>query len=94
MSDILGVVWKCLLFVPCPKLKIDRKSHEVRVYLGYKLLLFIFRGRQLSMGPQEDYIETVFTCEGDFDDPHLQDRLEDFQSSLKDLLLTGIQCCA
>lgn len=41
------------------------------------------------MGPQEDYIETVFTCEGDFDDPHLQDRLDDFQSSLKDLLLTG-----
>lgn len=40
------------------------------------------------MGPQEDYIETVFTCEGDFDDPHLQDRLDDFQSSLKDLLLT------
>ena len=41
------------------------------------------------MGPQEDYIETVFTCEGDFHDPHLQDRLDDFQSSLKDLLLTG-----
>ena len=50
---------------------------------------FDFRRGQFSMGPQEDYIETVFTCEGDFDDPHLQDRLDDFQSSLKDLLLTG-----
>ncbi|XP_052775698.1 nuclear receptor coactivator 6-like isoform X2 [Mya arenaria] len=40
------------------------------------------------MGPQEDYIETVFTCEGDFHDPHLKDRLEDFKRSLKDLLLT------
>ncbi|XP_053394264.1 uncharacterized protein LOC123524965 isoform X2 [Mercenaria mercenaria] len=40
------------------------------------------------MGPQEDYIETVFTCEGDYHDPHLKDRLEDFQKSLKDLLLT------
>ncbi|KAL5022470.1 hypothetical protein ScPMuIL_001625 [Solemya velum] len=40
------------------------------------------------MGPQEDYIETVFTCEGDYNDPHLQDRLEDFQRGLKDLLLT------
>ncbi|XP_052274535.1 uncharacterized protein LOC127874327 isoform X2 [Dreissena polymorpha] len=40
------------------------------------------------MGPQEDYIETVFTCEGDYHDPHLQDRLEDFQRSLKDLLRT------
>ena len=48
-----------------------------------------FRRGHYSMGPQEDYIETVFTCEGDFDDPHLQDRLDDFQSSLKDLLLTG-----
>jgi hypothetical protein len=42
------------------------------------------------MGPQEDYIETVFTCEGDYHDPHLKDRLEDFQKSLKDLLLTGL----
>ncbi|KAK3591255.1 hypothetical protein CHS0354_010622 [Potamilus streckersoni] len=40
------------------------------------------------MGPQEDYIETVFTCEGNFDDPHLQARLDDFRASLKDLLLT------
>ncbi|KAH3849766.1 hypothetical protein DPMN_092170 [Dreissena polymorpha] len=47
------------------------------------------RRLQCKMGPQEDYIETVFTCEGDYHDPHLQDRLEDFQRSLKDLLRTG-----
>ncbi|CAG2251845.1 unnamed protein product [Mytilus edulis] len=40
------------------------------------------------MGPQEDYIETVFTCEGDINDPNLQSRLEDFQSQLKELLST------
>lgn len=42
------------------------------------------------MGPQEDFVETVFTCEGDINDPDLKKRLEDFRSSLKDLLSTGI----
>jgi hypothetical protein len=41
------------------------------------------------MGPQEDFVETVFTCEGDINDPDLKNRLEDFRSSLKDLLSTG-----
>ncbi|OWF34931.1 uncharacterized protein LOC110443570 [Mizuhopecten yessoensis] len=40
------------------------------------------------MGPQEDYIETVFTCEGDINDPNLQSRLEDFRKGLRDLLST------
>ncbi|XP_046329267.2 nuclear receptor coactivator 6-like isoform X1 [Haliotis rufescens] len=44
----------------------------------------------LEMGPQEDYIETVLTCEGDFDDPQLHSRLEKFRRSLKDLLLTDM----
>ncbi|XP_076440766.1 uncharacterized protein LOC143280106 [Babylonia areolata] len=39
------------------------------------------------MGPQEDYIETVVTCEGDFHDPQLQDRLQHFQQRLESLLL-------
>nr|KAG5697412.1 hypothetical protein BaRGS_008838 [Batillaria attramentaria] len=39
------------------------------------------------MGPQEDYIETVVTCEGDFHDPQLPRRLECFRQQLKDLLL-------
>ncbi|KAK7100210.1 streptococcal hemagglutinin-like [Littorina saxatilis] len=39
------------------------------------------------MGPQEDYIETVVTCEGDFHDPQLQDRLQRFQRRLESLLL-------
>lgn len=40
------------------------------------------------MGPQEDYIETVFTCEGDINDPNLQSRLEDIRKGLRDLLST------
>lgn len=39
------------------------------------------------MGPQEDYIETVVTCEGDFHDPQLQERLQRFQQRLERLLL-------
>ncbi|KAL8622447.1 hypothetical protein ACOMHN_034112 [Nucella lapillus] len=39
------------------------------------------------MGPQEDYIETVVTCEGDFHDPQLKDRLRHFQQRLENLLL-------
>lgn len=39
------------------------------------------------MGPQEDYIETVVTCEGDFHDPQLQDRLRRFQQRLENLLI-------
>lgn len=42
------------------------------------------------MGPQEDYIEAVVTCEGDFHDPHLQDRLRRFQQRLESLLLQGV----
>ncbi|XP_062593739.1 uncharacterized protein LOC134255243 isoform X2 [Saccostrea cucullata] len=40
------------------------------------------------MGPQEDFVETVFTCEGDINDPDLKNRLEDFRSTLRDLLST------
>ncbi|XP_076462296.1 uncharacterized protein LOC143294734 [Babylonia areolata] len=39
------------------------------------------------MGPQEDYIETVVTCEGNYDDPGLQDRLRIFTEKLENLLL-------
>lgn len=45
----------------------------------------------VTMGPQEDFVETVFTCEGDINDPDLKNRLEDFRSTLKDLLSTGKQ---
>ncbi len=41
------------------------------------------------MGPQEDYIETVVTCEGDFYDPEFHDRLQDFSNRLQDLIATG-----
>ena len=41
------------------------------------------------MGPQEDYIEAVVTCEGDYHDPCLQDRLRSFQERLESLLLDG-----
>lgn len=46
-----------------------------------------------AMGPQEDYIETVVTCEGDFHDPQLPHRLEFFRRQLKDLLLAGMFSC-
>ncbi|XP_041357047.1 uncharacterized protein LOC121374149 [Gigantopelta aegis] len=42
------------------------------------------------MGPQEDYIETVVTCEGDYHDPELHSRIETFRKELKDLLLTDM----
>ncbi|XP_050402981.2 uncharacterized protein LOC126819159 isoform X1 [Patella vulgata] len=42
----------------------------------------------IAMGPQEDYIETVVTCEGDFHDPELHSRLEQFRLNLKELLST------
>lgn len=41
------------------------------------------------MGPQEDYIETVFTCKGDFNDPNLHLQLEEFYEGLCSLLLPG-----
>ena len=41
------------------------------------------------MGPQEqDYIETVLTCEGDYYDPEFHTQLEDFSSRLQDLITT------
>ncbi|XP_013399320.1 mucin-12 isoform X1 [Lingula anatina] len=39
------------------------------------------------MGPQETYIETVFTCEGDFNDPNLPVRLKSLERKLTKLLL-------
>jgi hypothetical protein len=58
---------------------------------GYNYALYYrwFHAITLRMGPQEDYIETVFTCEGDINDPNLHSRLEDFQSRLRELLSTG-----
>ncbi|XP_064605082.1 mucin-2-like [Liolophura sinensis] len=41
----------------------------------------------MKMGPQEDYIETVFTCKGDFNDPNLHLQLEEFYEGLRSLLL-------
>ena len=86
MSDLGPLRPSCLFFsIFCVWVRF-RNTQILSVILN----ILYFRRVQFSMGPQEDYIETVFTCEGDFDDPHLQDRLDDFQSSLKDLLLTGM----
>ncbi|RUS88557.1 hypothetical protein EGW08_003657 [Elysia chlorotica] len=40
------------------------------------------------MGKEEDVVEAVLTCEGDFHDPELQNQIERFRHKLKDLLLT------
>lgn len=42
-----------------------------------------------AMGQEEDVVEAVLTCEGDFHDPELNSRIERFRHRLKDLLLTG-----
>ena len=42
------------------------------------------------MGPQEDYIETVVTCEGDFYDPEFHAQLLDLKQRLQDLIVTGL----
>ena len=42
-----------------------------------------------TMGPQEDYIEMVLTCEGDFYDPNFHVHLEDFSNRLQDLITGG-----
>ena len=44
----------------------------------------------LTMGPQEDYIETVVTCEGDFYDPEFHAQLLDLKQRLQDLIVTGL----
>ncbi|KAH9496839.1 hypothetical protein Btru_010406 [Bulinus truncatus] len=41
-----------------------------------------------AMGQEEDVVEAVLTCEGDFHDPELFSRIEKFRLGLKDLLLT------
>ena len=41
------------------------------------------------MGPlEEDYIETVLTCEGDFYDPEFHTQLQDFSNRLQNLITT------
>ena len=45
-----------------------------------------------TMGPQEDYIEMVLTCEGDFYDPNFHVHLEDFSNRLQDLIAGGNYC--
>ena len=42
------------------------------------------------MGSEEDYIEAVLTCEGDFYDPEFHTQLEDFSRQLKQLLAEGM----
>ena len=42
-----------------------------------------------AMVLEDDVVEAVLTCEGDFHDPELLDRIERFRHRLKDLLLTG-----
>ncbi|CAG5121089.1 unnamed protein product [Candidula unifasciata] len=44
-----------------------------------------------AMGQEEDVVEAVLTCEGDFHDPELSIRIERFRHRLKDLLLTEKQ---
>ena len=49
-----------------------------------------------AMGKDNDVVEAVLTCEGDFHDPQLSTRIETFKERLKDLLLTGKEpkfCC-
>ena len=41
------------------------------------------------MGPQEDYVETLVTCEGDFHDPLLYSHVLSFQNDLQHLLIQG-----
>ncbi|XP_005096372.1 serine-rich adhesin for platelets isoform X2 [Aplysia californica] len=41
-----------------------------------------------AMGLEEEVVEAVLTCEGDFHDPELLNRIERFRHRLKDLLLT------
>ncbi|GFS01625.1 nuclear receptor coactivator 6 [Elysia marginata] len=43
------------------------------------------------MGKEEDVVEAVLTCRGDFHDPELQSQIERFRHKLKDLLLTDSQ---
>ena len=43
-----------------------------------------------AMGKEDDVVEAVLTCEGDFHDPELQNQIERFRHKLKDLLLTGL----
>ena len=38
---------------------------------------------------EEEVVEAVLTCQGDFHDPQLFGRIEKFRNNLKDLLLTG-----
>ena len=50
-------------------------------------MLFFFQGHK--MGPlEEDYIETVLTCEGDFYDPEFHTQLQDFSNRLQNLITT------
>ena len=42
------------------------------------------------MGPQEDYIETVLTCEGDYYDPEFHKGLVDFSQKLESLINAGM----
>lgn len=44
------------------------------------------------MGPQEDYIETVLTCEGDFYDPEFHQQLDRFSKRLQELITSGEYC--
>ncbi|XP_059140384.1 mucin-5AC-like isoform X2 [Physella acuta] len=44
-----------------------------------------------AMGQEEDVVEAVLTCDGDFHDPDLSSRIEKFRHRLKDLLLTEKQ---
>ena len=53
----------------------------------YRNCLLSFQGHK--MGPlEEDYIETVLTCEGDFYDPEFHTQLQDFSNRLQDLITT------
>ena len=45
------------------------------------------------MGPvEEDYIETVLTCEGDFYDPEFHTQLQSFSDRLQNLITTKGMC--
>lgn len=41
------------------------------------------------MGPQEDYIETILTCKGDYYDPEFHVHLENFSQKLEQLIVDG-----
>lgn len=52
--------------------------------------VMLFSGLVPIMGPQEEYIETVVTCEGDYYDPEFHTHLQNLSKRLQSLLTEGV----